>query len=139
MKANGSRREEKGGKNITEKIRCVPRSGAERKTVGRRGGGRGWAVARGARGGGRCGAGRARAGSGTRTLGSAPLGTALGILGTRPRCFSRADADRAARSRHVSAPTLYVQSAQVSAPDHNRASAPAADLRDGPDPHAAQG
>lgn len=30
MKANGSRREE-GGKNITEKIRCVPRS--ERKTA----------------------------------------------------------------------------------------------------------
>lgn len=54
MKANGSRREEKGGKNITEKIRCVPRSGAERKTVGRAvraGGGRGWVVAVDAGGG----------------------------------------------------------------------------------------
>lgn len=57
MKANGSRREEKGGKNITEKIRCVPRSGAERKTVGRAsrvvGGGGWWRSMRGA------GAGRA--------------------------------------------------------------------------------
>ncbi|CAB3234534.1 unnamed protein product [Arctia plantaginis] len=52
MKANGSRREEKGGKNITEKIRCVPRSGAERKTVGRAsgvvGGGGWWRSMRGA-------------------------------------------------------------------------------------------
>ncbi|CAH2086668.1 unnamed protein product [Euphydryas editha] len=58
---------------------------------------------------------------------------------TRPRRSSRADAGRAARSHHVSAPTLHVQSAQVSAPDRNHASAPAADLRAGPDPHTAQG
>lgn len=105
-----------------------PPVGAERKTVGRRGraggGGVGW-------GGGRCGAGRARAGWRVEPL-------AWGSL-TRPRRSSRADAGRAARSRHVSAPTLHVQSAQVSAPDRNRASAPAADLRAGPDPHAAQG
>lgn len=51
MKANGSRREEKGGKNITEKIRCVPRSG-EKQSVGLwGGGGRGWVVAVDAGGG----------------------------------------------------------------------------------------
>ncbi|CAG5012336.1 unnamed protein product [Parnassius apollo] len=133
MKANGSRREEKGGKNITEKIRCVPRSGAERKTVGRRGGGRGCRPPPGWR--------SMRGGPCARWLrhSHARRSAALGPLGTRPRCFSRADAGRAARSRHVSAPTLYVQSAEVSAPDRNRASAPAADLRAGPDPYAAQG
>lgn len=49
MKANGSRREEEGGKNITEKIRCVPRSGEKNSRSGSGGGGGwGWRSMRGA-------------------------------------------------------------------------------------------
>lgn len=87
MKANGSRREEKGGKNITEKIRCVPRS--ERKTVGRAsgevGGGGGGRSMRGA-GAGR--ATRARTCPRRRARGAPPAATlpaAPSLVARRPR------------------------------------------------------
>lgn len=149
MKANGSRREEKGGKNITEKIRCVPRS--ERKTVGRAsrevGGGGGGRSMRGA-GAGR--ATRARTCPRRRRAGrrphsqrhrrsslvsaspSAPLRAAAAPLAPTPA--------RAARpNTRVSASTLHVQSAKVSASDRHRESAPAAFTRDRPDLHVVQG
>lgn len=128
MKANGSRREEREEK-ISRKNQVRPPVGAERKTVGRRGAGRWAGGRRRGWGGGRCGAGRARAGGAAWCPRSRSLGRAAPLAPT----------PAAPRVRHVSASTLHVQSAQVSAPDRNRASAPAADLRAGTEPHAAQG
>lgn len=162
MKANGSRREEEGGKNITEKIRCVPRSGEKNsRSVGGGWGRGGWR--RSMRG---AGAGRARVrtdrrrGRGRGALAGGTLAAAASLVArvpvssSRPRvtrlyaasCSHRSRRRQRPRRRrrratlsHVVSTTLYVQSAKVSASDCDRESDPAADLRAGPELHAAQG
>lgn len=138
MKANGSRREE-GGKNITEKIRCVPRSGEKNSRSD------GGAVGVGSvdAGGGRWAGTRARSAPAGEARMALTLAAAPSLVA---RVLSAAPSLRASVRAAGSAPRdlartcpLHVQSAKVSAPRCYRESDPAADLRDGPELHAAQG
>lgn len=151
-----------GRKKYHGKNQVRPPVGREKQSVGR------WGVGAGVGGGGRCG-GRALGGRACAQTAGGAAGAARSPAAhsQRPRRSSpasrsappvraplastprraltalaagsvRAAAAAAARF-HVVPTTLHVQSAKVSASDCDRESDPAADLRAGPELHAAQG